>query len=664
MSVRIATLEKDLEYCRIGKAEAEIAVQYLAQFSALKLPQSVQAPKTDKKAVALEKKLVLANKDRKILRDRLERANALLCLINVSDPSLFSSVTGEDTTLLDESDDDIDDGSEDGEVNPVVEGSSTAATSLSDVSDSYIVRFTKRSNQPEKRADQVKDTVACATHDAEESKLGASGETLFDRLSREVINTTSQASDCEDSSLPSCLASCSTSFASECTKKSYDEKSSTRRYQAKDQAAETQGLRYSISGDNPTSQGVPLRDVGSTHHAETFDSCIALGASLAQWQALSHKEQARAQQPPENLTTFFASNAERATALQLHQREAGAKDTRFPDFFRYGVQYTPTSLDSNYRRTIVMSNLSSSTTMTDILAKVRGGMILEAKLLDTLAIKKSNTAIITFLREGAAEAYASFAKEHHIAINDKIVQVSVVPTPTWPIPLNIRKALDHGQTRCCEVTGFSSTIDMFAIRQDLNITSASKVSGLEGIKIIRKGVLGLRFSSIWYANQASGMFLRFRHYRGCRVRWVDDPCAQGVETLLAEDGGEGCIEEGDIDEIVDVSNSEALSNDYFITSEEVAKVEPNDESESRKACGFQEVESLLDSVASSSNPAPQPTDDSYGRLSAVEQADNAEQCKGRGFREEEPAPQDVTSPINPQPLFTKTLLLENFPSPK
>ena len=178
MSVRIATLEKDLEYCRIGKAEAEIAVQYLAQFSALKLPQSTQAPKTDKATAALKKKLVQANKEKKILRGRLKRANTLLstliatkgssfkhlnseCLIDASDPSLFSSVTSENTTLLDKSDNDSDDRSEDGEVSPVLEGSSTAATSsLSNVSDSYIVRFRKGSNQLKERADQVKDTVA------------------------------------------------------------------------------------------------------------------------------------------------------------------------------------------------------------------------------------------------------------------------------------------------------------------------------------------------------------------------------------------------------------------------------------------------------------------------------------------------------------------------
>ena len=132
---------------------------------------------------------------------------------------------------------------------------------------------------------------------------------------------------------------------------------------------------------------------------------------------------------------------------------------------------------------------------------------------------------------------------------------------------------------------------------------------------------------------------------------MDDPCAQGVETLLAEDGDEGCVEERGIDKVADASNSEALSNDHSSTSEKVAKV---DESESRKAHSFLKEESFADSLTPLSNPTSQPTDDSYGRLSTVGLTYNAEKCKGRGFKEEEPAAQDVTSPANSQPLFTNT----------
>ena len=72
-------------------------------------------------------------------------------------------------------------------------------------------------------------------------------------------------------------------------------------------------------------------------------------------------------------------------------------------------------------RTILISGLSAYYTARNVLTIVRGGLILDAQLVQDPAQRRA--ALITFLDENAAAAYAQFAENylshHHSRYNSQ-----------------------------------------------------------------------------------------------------------------------------------------------------------------------------------------------------------------------------------------------------
>lgn len=224
---------------------------------------------------------------------------------------------------------------------------------------------------------------------------------------------------------------------------------------------------------------------------------------------------------------------ERDCVIMINRREAGAKDLRFPDLFRYGVRFTPDSNESNVYRTIRISGLPSDITMMKLLEKVRGGMVLDAKLLDTMSITGDMTGLVTFLHEHAAMAYEEHAGKNVISFNGLSAKITLVRTPTWPISIKLRKAInDFGHTRCFKVHHFPRVIKPVALKMELAVCSVVDINGVESMSMSKDDVLGLRFSSILFAGQASALFSCTPRYEGCVVQWIPDPCAQSLETLI------------------------------------------------------------------------------------------------------------------------------------
>lgn len=236
---------------------------------------------------------------------------------------------------------------------------------------------------------------------------------------------------------------------------------------------------------------------------------------------------------------IFESVQDRKTAVLINGRSAqtGARDVPYPDFFKYGIRYViryvPKTYEQDVYRTVAISGLPPSVTMMALLEKVRGGMLVDAKLLDTAKITGSNTALVTFLHERSAMAYEDRAKEHPIAFNNVVAQVAVIPTPTWPIPVDLRTGIEEfGRTRCFEVHNIPRNLFLPTLRQELTASPVMKSDSLECMRLGADGVLGLRFSSIRAAGHSSALFSKTVRYRGCTVQCIPDPCAQPLETLL------------------------------------------------------------------------------------------------------------------------------------
>ena len=171
-------------------------------------------------------------------------------------------------------------------------------------------------------------------------------------------------------------------------------------------------------------------------------------------------------------------------------------------------------------------------TISTLLEKVRGGLVVDAKLLNIKEIAGSKTALITFFHEYSALAYEEYAESHPRLFNNPSVEVKTLSTPTWPLSICLRKAIEeHKHTRCLEVYNFPKHISQEKFRNDICICPQMNGDRIEYMAKREDGVLELRFSSIDYAGQGFGMFTCFRDYKRCKAVFVQDPCAMPLETL-------------------------------------------------------------------------------------------------------------------------------------
>lgn len=283
---------------------------------------------------------------------------------------------------------------------------------------------------------------------------------------------------------------------------------------------------------------------------------------------------------------IFDSARDRENAVWINKRsnQTRANNVLQPEFFKYGIHYVPQVYERNTYRTIVISGLSPSVTMKSLLEKVRGGIVVDAKLLDTVKIAGGNTALVTFLYERSAMAYEDHAKQHLITFSNAPARIAVVPTPTWPMRFSHRNAIEElGHTRCFEVHDFPRNISLPAIRRELTSSPVMKTNSLECMRLGADGVLGLRFSSVRAAAQSSALFTRTFRYRSCTVKCIPDPCAQPLDTLLEQ--------HTDTDEAAEEDTSDTSSNcGVKATADEdigrLAKVAWNVEADCRRGRGL------------------------------------------------------------------------------
>ena len=226
---------------------------------------------------------------------------------------------------------------------------------------------------------------------------------------------------------------------------------------------------------------------------------------------------------------FYQSNTQCERAVELHHEVLGirAGRGRAPYFFKYGIRYIPRPIDQNVLRTVLINGLPDNTTALDLLQKVRGGLVLNAQLVQDPTQGKA--ALITFLDESAATAYAEFAAKHLLKIHGMTLHVTRLSTPTWPTPQSTLELVTNAKaTRCFEIPNMRKGFTLSGVQEVLKFPGMT-TNGLEFPRIRDGTTLQLRFTSIQYAIQA------FEMYEACARRWLPDPCAQPVETLLDQE---------------------------------------------------------------------------------------------------------------------------------
>ena len=240
----------------------------------------------------------------------------------------------------------------------------------------------------------------------------------------------------------------------------------------------------------------------------------------------------------EDPVRLWDSRQELDDAIRYYKQYAGSARNTMPKFFQHGLQFNPLPGSRNVFRTLVISNLSQSATMTKVLDKVRGGVVVDAKLLDTFSITGGKTALVTFLHEQVAKALQIYFEQHPTAIDTRIAQATVLETPTWPISRVLEKALFNGNTtRCLEVSRYPRQISPRNLRRHLRICSVMTLDRVEYMNLRDDGVLALRFESVACAISAHVILTSHTAFGGCKVHFAPDPCAQPLGVLTTDEAG-------------------------------------------------------------------------------------------------------------------------------
>ncbi|KAI4209982.1 MAG: hypothetical protein LQ351_007146 [Letrouitia transgressa] len=222
---------------------------------------------------------------------------------------------------------------------------------------------------------------------------------------------------------------------------------------------------------------------------------------------------------------------ERSVAISENRGAIGLNgsplERRFPGFFKHGIRFQPTPTMHNLYRTVIVDRLPRSITLTPLLEQVQGGPVYSVKLLETFSITGFSSALIVFVFQQSATRFLRQAQKRPLIFNDIPAKVSLVTTPTWPMPeSHYRAILDHLQTRCLVVRNFPRGVSLKEFVEDLHACSRIMERWIERLWLREDWILELRFSSFPSAYQAYGIFTNSAKYTMCDVKFVPDPCSR------------------------------------------------------------------------------------------------------------------------------------------
>ena len=186
--------------------------------------------------------------------------------------------------------------------------------------------------------------------------------------------------------------------------------------------------------------------------------------------------------------------------------------------------------DTCVYHTVMIYNLSVDCTMGNILDQVRGGMILDATMLDTTTITGSITVMLTFVESSAAVAFTEHVGRYGLSVHSCVARAFILQVPTARIKLGqIRAINSHFHSRCLRIHNLPLGVTLEKLRWDLQPYKPTSIDLVESMSMNADDVLELRFLSVTAAEDAFDL-LTVRDvkakYRQCRVVYGPDPCAE------------------------------------------------------------------------------------------------------------------------------------------
>jgi hypothetical protein len=229
------------------------------------------------------------------------------------------------------------------------------------------------------------------------------------------------------------------------------------------------------------------------------------------------------------LESLYASSAEKEKqqVFSYSNLTALSSFTHLP-VFRHGLRYLPPNDETNVLRTVKIEDLPLHVSMDQVLDKIRGGTIFSAQLLNTVDITNYHTAIVIFINQCDALNFQHYATNTQLCIAGKRARVSIVNTPTYPMPVNIEKLIrQNGYTRCISIRGFENPMMGTLVSLLQNSICRDYLESLEEGDGERE--ICLRFHSIRIALAAFKLLKDHHQLTQCKIAIAKDPCARPIE---------------------------------------------------------------------------------------------------------------------------------------
>lgn len=178
--------------------------------------------------------------------------------------------------------------------------------------------------------------------------------------------------------------------------------------------------------------------------------------------------------------------------------------------------------DKFAKRTVLLANLPEAVTHSDIVAVVRGGM-----LLDIYLRTHDRTASVSFLEEAAAHEFFRYVKRHDLYIRGKRVDIRWNDRQ-FILPGHVANKIAIGATRNLVIQNRSPKHTEEMIRDDLE-----HIHNLVVINVNFSGQNAyISTNSVHNAMFARTCMMSRATYKGSKIEWDSDECAAPLERPL------------------------------------------------------------------------------------------------------------------------------------
>lgn len=197
---------------------------------------------------------------------------------------------------------------------------------------------------------------------------------------------------------------------------------------------------------------------------------------------------------------------------------------------------------------VVLSRLPLEAKLCHVMARVRGGRIVQATMVDTTAFQAGLSAYVVFADASEAEAYVKFAQENqgHMVVLGQQAHVSLAGTATYP--RHGMREPQGDQTRCLKFGWVPSTIHGDVFRRVESMLGHAE-DALEDVWYDEDRSFLMLFKNLDYAIRFYNFVRRFPDYSYVAedMDFTDDPCSGPLQLLtspsdLARGRGESLLD--------------------------------------------------------------------------------------------------------------------------